>query len=455
MSRKPRKTPGGWGTVELLPSGRYRAFYRVDGSRYGAPHTFDTKAAAQGWLAQERADRSRGTWQDPRLGDVTLGAYIGDWLESRPDLAPRTVDLYRRTLQRRVLAPVTTSRGRIIDLGRMRVADVTPAVVRTWYAAVFAATRTAAEARLRRDAARRAHPAREWARERGLAAAATGRLSPAVLSAWRSAGSPTSTLAGAPDVVPDAAGRTAAAHAYRVLRTVMGTALHDGLIATNPCQIPNAGAVRHRERATASPAEVRAIAATMPGPLAAAVTIAAWSSLRYGELFALARRHVDVAAGTVSVERALVCVPGEPIRFGPPKTERSRRVVHLPGFVHAALVDHLDTYVAADPEALLFAIDGAPVTNARVSFLFRRARAAIDRPELTWHDLRHTGATLAYRAGASVPEVQARLGHSTMRAAAIYAHLAEGADRSLADRIDALFGAGAPSVPLLSHPAER
>lgn len=105
---------------------------------------------------------------------------------------------------------------------------------------------------------------------------------------------------------------------------------------------------------TASPAEVARIAGHMPPQYPAAVTLAAWSGLRFGELFALARRHVDLDAGTVRVERALEQVPGKPITFGKPKTDKSRRLVHLPGFVLAALREHMAEHVEAAPDALLF-----------------------------------------------------------------------------------------------------
>jgi integrase len=114
--------------------------------------------------------------------------------------------------------------------------------------------------------------------------------------------------------------------------------------------------------------------------------------------------------------------------------------VHLPAFVLEVLTAHLEQHVPTSSDALVFALpDGSPVTSARLSFLFRRARKIIGRPELTWHDLRHTGATLAYKAGASVPEVQARLGHTTMRAAMIYAHAADDSDLLIAQRLDAMF----------------
>jgi integrase len=175
----------------------------------------------------------------------------------------------------------------------------------------------------------------------------------------------------------------------------------------------------------------------MPARYAAAVWLAAWSGLRYGELFALARKHVDTETRTVRVERALINVPGQPLHFGQPKTRKSVRTVRIPSTVARLLAEHLDEHVPLEPDALVFALpDGRPVANVRVSAWFRKARAVIGREDLTWHDLRHTGAMFAYRAGASVPTVQARLGHTTMRAAMIYAHAADDSDAVLADALE-------------------
>lgn len=445
-----RRAPGAWGTAEQLPSGRWRAFYRRDARKFTAPRTFDTKADALAWLATERADRSRGIWHDPQHGRVTLAEYAHTWLESRPDLAPRTVVTYRWILARWILPRVGGPRG--LELGPLELSELSPALIRAWYAALFTESRESAERVRSRAKARGTHPARLWARQTGLEVAQYGRLSPDVLSAWEAAG--------CPDLTPDrtagtqdrshAAGRATAAHAYTLLRAVLNTAARDGLITASPCQIAGAGIQKPRERRPATPAEVLELSALMPRRHAAAVTLAAWSSLRYGELFALARRHVDLEAGTLRVERALLHLPGEPITFGPTKTSKSRRLVHLPAFVAGQLAEHMAEHVSADPDALLFTLDdGSPMTTSRLSVLFRKARKVIGREDLTWHDLRHTGATLAYRAGASVPEVQARLGHATMRAALIYAHAADDSDRVLADRLDAMYASPASPAPRL------
>ncbi|SBS70800.1 site-specific integrase [uncultured Microbacterium sp.] len=439
-----RRSPGQWGTIQHLPSGRWRAFYRFEGRRISAPSTFPTKDAASAWLAAEHADRARGSWRDPEVGRITLAEYASDWLAARPDLAPRTFEYYSRTVDQWIIPRIGTGdRSRGVELGAMHVADLSPAVVRAWYAVVLQSSRERASARVDRRRARDQHPARVWAVAAGQDVPATGRPSAAMLAAWQAAGSPVTV---SPRNVADRPGDSAAANAYRVLRGILSTAVTDGLLAANPCVIKGAGTTRARERGTATPAEVERLAAHMPRHLAAAVTVAAWSGLRYGELFALARRHIDLEAGTLHVERTIQQVSGQPIAFGPTKTAKSRRLVHLPRSVVAALEQHLAEFVGPSAGALVFTLsNGAPVTSSRLSAMFGKARAVIGREDLTWHDLRHTGATLAYRIGASVPDVQKRLGHTTMRAAQIYAHAADDSDQLLAERLDALIGVPAGS----------
>jgi integrase len=54
----------------------------------------------------------------------------------------------------------------------------------------------------------------------------------------------------------------------------------------------------------------------------------------------------------------------------------------------------------------------------------------------TFHDLRHSGNTLAAASGASTRELMTRMGHSSMRAALLYQHATRERDREIADAID-------------------
>lgn len=79
-----------FGSVETLPSGRYRARYEYEGIWVSAPATFATKADANVWLSGVQTDLARGTWVDPRAGKETLRTYAERWLRGRSDLRPTT-----------------------------------------------------------------------------------------------------------------------------------------------------------------------------------------------------------------------------------------------------------------------------------------------------------------------------------------------------------------------------
>lgn len=437
------------GTVRKLPSGRYQASYRIDGERFTAPHTFVSHDAALGWLAGERADRLRGTWRDPKQGQVNLTDYLRDWLAARR-LAERTATSYRTALDKWILPKLTGAGGSSIELGALDLAQLSPAVVRRWYAIMSENASAAALQRITYTPT--GHPARAWARDQGLTVPDTGRVPPAILKAWMEAGQPLPAPRLRPSAEGVEPGRATAARAYQVLHAALTDATADGLILTNPCRIPGAATIRPRERGTVDPSEVTQLARAMPAHVRAAVYVAAWSGLRYGELFALARRHVSIENGTVRVERSLTS--GRSVH-GLTKTRGSVRTVTLPAFVVMELRAHLDTHTGQAPDALVFATaDGRPIDSANLAHMFSRARRAIGRPELHWHDLRHTGATLAYRAGATVKDVQRRLGHATTRAAMIYAHTADDSDRIIAERLNAAFGDAAGNVvPLHTRPA--
>ena len=69
------------------------------------------------------------------------------------------------------------------------------------------------------------------------------------------------------------------------------------------------------------------------------------------------------------------------------------------------------------------------------------ARDAAGRPDLRFHDLRHTGAVLAAQTGATLAELMARLGHSTPAAAMRYQHAAQDRDAVIASRLSEMVAA--------------
>jgi integrase len=424
-----------YGNVREKPSGRFEVRYTgPDGQRRGGG-TFATRRDAEAGLAAVLSDVYRGAYRAPELGAVLFGDYARGWLSRQHSLRPQTRAMYESVLETWVLARhvVEGSRNsRALDLSSFEVRALKPALVAEWLAVVVIGTRASAQ-RQHVAALTDAQAARVWARETGRTVAASGRLPAALVHAWRAAGCPRPVPE---DVDPDA-GRTRAATAYRLLRTICSAAVREELLATNPCQIPKAGHVRAAERVPATPAEVEVIAAAMTPRYSAAVHVAAWSGLRAGELFALQRRHVDLARGTLRVEQSLIEVKGQPVSFGPPKSDAGRRTVHLPASLVAVLAAHMDTYTGPNPRSLVFTTEtGRPLRKANRSAMFARARAAAGRPDLRFHDLRHTGVTLAAGTGASLRELMNRMGHTSPRASLIYQHASDDSDRRLAERLE-------------------
>jgi integrase len=96
-------------------------------------------------------------------------------------------------------------------------------------------------------------------------------------------------------------------------------------------------------------------------------------------------------------------------------------------YLRVDIKHHLDTFVADDPEALLFpaarAVGGVCHLSQNVfREAFQAACKSAGRDGVNVHALSHLGATLAARAGATLAEVQARLGHSTVGAAMAHQH---------------------------------
>ncbi|MFF4502704.1 tyrosine-type recombinase/integrase [Streptomyces sp. NPDC001401] len=75
-------------------------------------------------------------------------------------------------------------------------------------------------------------------------------------------------------------------------------------------------------------------------------------------------------------------------------------------------------------------------SNFRDDWINARTKAGITA-DVHFHDLRHTGNTLA-ASGASLRELMTRMGHSTPRAALIYQHMVNGRDREIADRLGSM-----------------
>lgn len=399
MARRQR-----FGNVSKLPSGNYRARYRDPrvkapevGPWINAPHTFDTKAAAEAWLADVKHAIDHGTWRHPdelkaeqearereeartaRLESWTVQTWAEAWLEDRRSdgtTAAGTLRVYASRIRRHI-APT---------LGRIRLTDLTSAQVTAWH--------------------------------RGL---------------------------------PSRGVRT---QCYRTLRAMLNAAVlsPDTALTENPCQVRGGDSTRGQvlERYLFSAGEVAALADAMDPRARALVLLLADAGLRINEALALRREDLTLGEATAFVEvRHSIVREGRGRALGPTKTKEERRVQITPGTA-TALRQHLETYTGPAAAAPVFSVDGgsSPLSDRTAATWLRDAmgRAGVVVPagkQGGWHAFRHYSATRYGQAGASLAAIMRRYGWRKPEQAMHYQRADADYERDMLDRMATLTDEGA------------
>ena len=236
--------------------------------------------------------------------------------------------------------------------------------------------------------------------------------------------------------------QTMAAKAYRLLRAILMTAaVEDRLITRNPCQLKGADKEHSEERPVLSVAQVLALAEVMPyRKYRVLILITAFCSLRWGEVTALRRCDVASDGSWVRINSQFIDLVGRGLIRTPPKSRAGARTVTVPEAIRPDVIAHLRDFVALAPDALMFTmLRGGPMRRGNFNPLVKwnKVAASIGVPNLRFHDLRHTGNTLA-APGASLRDLMTRMGHDSPRAAMIYQHATTVEDRAIADRLSGL-----------------
>ena len=230
-----------------------------------------------------------------------------------------------------------------------------------------------------------------------------------------------------------------AAKSYRLLSTIMRTAVDDGLLLASPCRISGAGTECAAERPLATVAEVNALVEAMPERLQLVVLLATWCQLRRGEILGLRRSDVDLLQGTLRIDQSRTISRSGSSIVKSPKTAAARRSLTVPSHVIPAMERHLERFTEPQKNAYVFTTTtGSPLPVGVLQRAWSKSRSSVDRSDLHLHDLRHTGLTLAAATGATTAELMRRAGHATAEAALRYQHATLDRDQVLADALTEL-----------------
>jgi integrase len=168
------------------------------------------------------------------------------------------------------------------------------------------------------------------------------------------------------------------------------------------------------------------------------------TGIRWGELAALTVGDVDTENSVLRITKAEKQDPDNPGKtiIGPPKTSKGRRSISLP-------VDVLDVLEPLREgrkrnERLFLPPNGGPLrhrTFYRDIWLRKSlADSGIREPFPRLHDLRHSHVAWLIAAGAQLPVIQARLGHSKITQTIDgYGHLLPDLQRAAGDAAGMVF----------------
>ncbi|MFI6789983.1 tyrosine-type recombinase/integrase [Nonomuraea sp. NPDC050383] len=333
----------------------------------GRHNTFATKREAEIWLTKKEAEIHAGDWLNPDLGKVSFKEYGTAWVEERPGLRPKTLQLYEGLLRIHLMP----------TFGNRAMSEIKEAHIRKW---------------------------RKTLLDEGV-------------------------------------GPVTVAKAYRLLKAIFNTAVEDGLIKSNPCKIKGAGKEDSPERPVLTMKQVFVLADSIEPRFRMLILLATFASLRWGELAALQRRNVDLEAGHDPRRRHHDRAQGRLGHHRPAQVGGGQALVSVPAMLLPPLREHMETYAEQTAAGHVFVgPKGARLRRANFTRVWTAALKNAGFSGFHFHDLRHTGNTLAAQSGATLRDLMTRMGHSTTRSALIYQHTAMERDRAIADALGRLAG---------------
>src|SRR5215469_616465 len=244
------------------------------------------------------------------------------------------------------------------------------------------------------------------------------------------------------------------AASVRLLHAILSAAFKDAVrwkrLAYNICTAVDPPRLPRHERRPLDRDQAQRLLAVAEGTrLECLLTLALATGMRLGELLALRWGDINLEEMTLQVQHTVDHLSGRGFVETEPKTESSRRTIALPQFV----VDALKQYRTAQLEMRLQAgarwkEQGLVFPNGlgkylgrdRVYGLFKQLLHEAGLPDIRFHDLRHSAATLLLSMGVNVKVVQEILGHADIHMTlGIYGHVLPSMQRHAMDTMDDLF----------------
>jgi integrase len=243
---------------------------------------------------------------------------------------------------------------------------------------------------------------------------------------------------------------TSVHHIHAMLHSALKQATRWNLLPRNVADLVDPPRITRHEMSTLSPEQALLFLEAANGDrLEALYVVALTTGVREGELLGLRWRDVDFAGVAIEIRGSLQRVPSGLV-LAEPKTKKSRRQIGLTDTALTALRQHrarqaeerLRLGAAWSNELDLVFVDelGKPIEATK--FLrnsFKPLLKAAGLPDIRFHDLRHSAATLLMGRGIHAKIVSEMLGHSQVGITLdLYSHVTPTMQREATDAMEAI-----------------
>jgi integrase len=237
---------------------------------------------------------------------------------------------------------------------------------------------------------------------------------------------------------------------HAVIRRALNYAMQMGLIGRNPALAVTKPILRKKEMKTLTEVEVRTLLlAVKDTRYEALYHLAVTTGLRQGELLGLRWSDLDWKARRLKVQRQLQLLPKTGFVFSEPKSAAGRRSI----LVGPATVEKLQAHFQRqqierrilgerwkENELIFPSVVGTPMEWRNLVRHFKGILKKAGLPNIRFHDLRHTAATLMLQQGIHPKIVQERLGHSQINLTLdTYSHVLPDMQEEVAEKMDEMF----------------
>lgn len=238
---------------------------------------------------------------------------------------------------------------------------------------------------------------------------------------------------------------------HGVLHHALKQAVANGLLHSNPADACTLPRIEKKELKPLDEAQITSFLRAIHGSrfeLLYSVTL--FTGMREGEVLGLTWDCVDFAKGTLTINKQMQLHQErgiEPYQLVAPKNSRTRIITAPETVMNCLKTMHskqAEWQIAAgpawkNPQKLVFTNElGQHLTKSIIYREFKRIVAQIGRPDIRFHDLRHSYAVAAIRSGDDIKTVQGNLGHATAAFTLdVYGHVTDQMKQDSAARMEA------------------